>query len=168
MKRFMVLVVGLVFLFCTSAIAAEKAKPAAPAAPAAAEPAKAEVKAEKKEVKKEAKKKAKKEAEMSAAGKVMEISDTVLRIERTLKGKVETMEFYLEKPFLNIKVGEQIRVNYREKEGRNVLLRVAPAKKTAVQKTGKEAPKETKPVVTKKAPKNEEPKKEGVAAPAKK
>jgi hypothetical protein len=91
--------------------------------------------------------------EMSTAGKVMEISDTVLRIERTLKGKVETMEFYLEKPFLNIKVGEQIRVNYREKEGRNVLLRVAPAKKTAVQKTGKEAPKETKPVVTKEAPK---------------
>jgi len=127
MKRFLTITAALMLLAITLALAAEK--------PPAAPPLRPRV------------------PEMSAAGKVMEISDTVLRIERTLKGKVETMEFYLEKPFLNIKVGEQIRVNYREKEGRNVLLRVAPAKKTAVQKTGKEAPKETKPVVTKEAPK---------------
>ena len=127
MKRFLTITAALMLLVFTLAFAAEKPPAAAPLAPRV--------------------------PEMSAAGKVMEISDTVLRIERTLKGKVETMEFYLERPFLNIKVGEQIRVNYREKEGRNVLLRVAPAKKTAVQKTGKEAPKETKPVVTKEAPK---------------
>ena len=127
MKRFLTITAALMLLVLTLAFAAEKPPAAAPLLPRV--------------------------PEMSAAGKVMEISDTVLRIERTLKGKVETMEFYLEKPFLNIKVGEQIRVNYREKEGRNVLLRVAPAKKTAVQKTGTEAPKETKPVVTKEAPK---------------
>ena len=127
MKRFLTITAALMLLVFTLAFAAEKPPAAAPLPPRV--------------------------PEMSAAGKVMEISDTVLRIERTLKGKVETMEFYLEKPFLNIKVGEQIMVNYREKEGRNVLLRVAPAKKTAVQKTGKEAPKETKPVVTKEAPK---------------
>jgi len=127
MKRFLTITAALMLLVLTLAFAAEKPPAAAPLLPRV--------------------------PEMSAAGKVMEISDTVLRIERTLKGKVETMEFYLEKPFLNIKVGEQIRVNYREKEGRNVLLRVAPAKKTAVQKTGKEDPKETKPVVTKEAPK---------------
>jgi len=90
--------------------------------------------------------------EMSTAGKVVEISDTVLRIERTLKGKVETMDFSLEKPFPNIAVGDRIRVNYREQEGRNVLLRVAPAKKTAVQKSKKGVPKEAKPVTTKAAP----------------
>ena len=127
MKRLLIITAALVLLVFTLAFTAEKLPAAAPLPPRV--------------------------PEMSTAGKVMEISDTVLRIERTLKGKVETMEFYLEKPFLNIKVGEQIRVNYREKEGRNVLLRVAPAKKTAVQKNGKEAPKETKPVVTKEAPK---------------
>ena len=40
--------------------------------------------------------------EMSTAGKVLEISDTLLKIERTLKGNAETMEFVLEKPFPGI------------------------------------------------------------------
>ena len=43
--------------------------------------------------------------EMSTAGKVIEVSDTVLKIERTLKGEAEIMEFFLEKPFTNIAVG---------------------------------------------------------------
>ncbi len=135
MKRFMVLIIGLVFLFCTSVIAAEKAAtPATPATPAAkAEPAKTE----KKEVKK---------AEKKTDGKVVEISDKTLKIERTLKGKVETMEFSLEKPLANIKVGDQLKTSYIEKNGQNVLLRVAPAKKTAVQKSKKETPKTAKPV----------------------
>ena len=141
MKRFMVLVIGLVFLFCTSAIAAEtkKADVATPAAPAAkAEPAKAE--------KKEVKKVVKKKAEKKTDGKVVEISDKTLKIERTLKGKVETMEFFLEKPFANITVGDKLKVSYIEKNGQNVLLRVAPAQKTAVQKSKKETPKTAKPV----------------------
>jgi hypothetical protein len=142
----MVLVIGLVFLFCTSAIAAEtkKADVATPAAPAAkAEPAKAE----KKEVKKDVKKKVvKKKAEKKTDGKVVEISDKTLKIERTLKGKVETMEFSLEKPFANITVGDKLKVSYIEKNGQNVLLRVAPAQKTAVQKSKKETPKTAKPV----------------------
>jgi hypothetical protein len=131
MKRFIVLIIGLVFLFCTSAIAAEtkKADVAAPAATAAAEPAKAEKKAEKK-----------------TAGKVVAISDKTLKIERTLKGKVETMEFSLEKPFANITVGDQMKVNYIEKNGQNVLLQVAPAPKKVVQKSKKETPKTAKPV----------------------
>src|SRR4030042_4202254 len=133
MKRFMVLVVGLVFLFCTSAIAAEKKAPAAPATPATpavkAEPAKAEAK----EVKK-AKTAKKKAAEMSTAGKVLEESDKGLKMERTLKGKAETMEFSLEKSLTDIKVGDQIKVSYLEKDGRNILIKVAPAKKTAEKK----------------------------------
>ncbi len=77
---------------------------------------------------------------MSTAGKVLEVSDTILKIERTLKGKAEIMEFVLEKPFTNIAVGDQIKVSYLEKDGRNILIRVAPAKKTAVQKPKKERP----------------------------
>ena len=64
---------------------------------------------------------------MSTAGKVLEVSDTILKIERTLKGKAEIMEFILEKPFPNIAVGDQIKVSYLEKDGRNILIRVAPA-----------------------------------------
>ena len=84
--------------------------------------------------------------EMSAAGKVLEVSDTFLKIERTLNGKAEIMEFILEKPFSNIAVGDQIKVSYQEKR-QNVLIRVAPAQKTAVRKTTKkELPKGMKPV----------------------
>jgi hypothetical protein len=85
--------------------------------------------------------------EMSTAGKVLEVSAAVLKIERTLKGKVEIMEFILEKPFPNLAAGDQIKVSYLEKDGRNVLIRVAPAQKTAVRKAvKKELPKEMKPV----------------------
>ncbi len=90
--------------------------------------------------------------EMSTAGKVLEVSDKVLKIERTLKGKAETMEFSLEKSFTDIKVGDQIKVSYLEKDGRNILIRVAPAKKTAVQKSKKDATKPASPAETKAAP----------------
>ncbi len=82
--------------------------------------------------------------EMSTAGKVIEVSDTVLKIERILKGEAETMEFSLEKPFAGIAVGDQIKVSYREKGGRNILIRVAPAKMTAVQKPKKDGSKAEK------------------------
>jgi hypothetical protein len=90
--------------------------------------------------------------EMSTAGKVIAVTDTELRIERTMKGKVETMEFILENPFPVIAVGNQVKVSYREKEGRNILIRVAPAKKTAVEKSKKDAPKAVKPAEPKAAP----------------
>jgi hypothetical protein len=85
--------------------------------------------------------------EMSTAGTVLEISGTNLKIERTLKGKAEIMEFILEKPFPNVTAGDPVKVSYREKDGRNVLIRVAPAQKTAVKKAvKKELPKGMKPV----------------------
>jgi hypothetical protein len=89
--------------------------------------------------------------EMSTAGKVLEITDKSLKIERTLKGKAEIMEFSLEKSFADIKVGDQIKVSYLEKEGRNILIRVSPAKKTAVQKTKKDAAKTATPEGAKEA-----------------
>lgn len=88
---------------------------------------------------------------MSTAGKVLEISDTALKIERTLKEKVETMVFVLPKPFTGIAVGDQIKVSYQVKEGRNILLRAAPATMTAVSK-GKNAAKPADPSPGKAAP----------------
>jgi hypothetical protein len=91
--------------------------------------------------------------EMSTAGTVLEISGTSLKIERTLKGKAETMEFILEKPFPDVAAGDPVKVSYHEKDGRNVLIRVAPAQKTAVKKAvKKDLPKGIKPVVPSAAP----------------
>jgi hypothetical protein len=85
--------------------------------------------------------------EMNAAGKVLEATAAILKIERTLKGKVELMEFILEKPFPELRAGEQIKVSYRERDGVNILIRVAPASKTAVPKAvRKDLPKGMKPV----------------------
>jgi len=126
MKRFLTITAILMLLCFTLVFAAEK-KPAIPSPPPRV-------------------------PEMSTAGKVLEVSDTVLKIERTLKGEAETMEFFLEKPFTNIVVGNQIKVTYREKGGRNILIRVAPAKMTAVQKPKKDAPKAVKPAEPKAAP----------------
>jgi len=132
MKRFMVLVIGLVFLFTTSAIAADT-KAAASADPVK----KVEKKAAAKKADTKAKKTEKKAADMSTTGKVLEVSDKVLKIERTLKGKAETMEFSLEKSITGIKMGDQVKVSYLVKDGRNILIKVAPAKKTADKKAKK-------------------------------
>jgi len=122
MKRFWILPAVLLIIGFTLAFAAEKPQGAAPPPPRV--------------------------PEMSTAGVVLEISATVLKIERTLKGEAEIMEFAIEKTFPTISVGDQIKVSYRQKEGRNILTRVAPAKMTAVQKPKKGTPKEVKPPAT--------------------
>ena len=133
MKRFLVFFVAVSFLFCTSAFAVEK--PAA--APAKAEPA--------------ATAPAAKETKMTATGKVMEISDTMLKIERTVKGKVETMEFTLEKPCPCAKVcpkiaaGDKVKVSYVTRDDENVALKVTKVKKRAKKVMKEGAAKEEKP-----------------------
>jgi hypothetical protein len=125
MKHFLIIAAGSMLLVFTSAFAAEKT--VVPPSPSRV-------------------------PEMSTAGKVIEITATSMRIERTLKGEVEIMEFILEQPFTNIAVGDQIKVSYRARNGRNVLTRVAPAKVTAVQKPKKEASKAAKPAEPKAGP----------------
>lgn len=121
MKRFWTLAAILMFLCCNLLFAAEKPRSAPPRPPRI--------------------------PEMSAAGTVLEISGTNLKIERTLRGKTEIMEFILEKPFPDIVAGSPVKVSYLEKDGRNVLIRVAPARMTAVKKAvKKELPKGMKPV----------------------
>jgi hypothetical protein len=128
MKRFWIIATALLMVGFTLALAAEKPQAAPPISPPTRVP------------------------EMSTAGRVIEVSDTLLKIERTLKGEAETMEFVLEKPFPNLTVGNQIKVSYRAKEGRNILIRVAPAKMTAIQKPKKETPKSEKTPGSKAAP----------------
>ena len=66
-----------------------------------------------------------KAAKMHATGKIIEISDEAVKIERTVKGDVETMEFALEKPAKNIKVNDSVKIDYVEKEGKLIASRVA-------------------------------------------
>jgi hypothetical protein len=98
MKRLLVLFVALSFLFSGSVFAAEatKAKPAATT----------------------------KETTMNATGKVTDISDTMLKIERTVKGKAEIMEFALEKTYPKIAAGDKVKVNYITKDGKNVSTKL--------------------------------------------
>ncbi|MBN1615660.1 MAG: hypothetical protein JW950_14455 [Deltaproteobacteria bacterium] len=126
MNRLMVIVVGLVFLFTSAAIAADKpaaAPKAAPAkaataAPAAEKTAPAPVKV----------------AKMKATGVVTEVTDAVLKIDVKVKGKVEAKEFTLEKP-VKAKVGDKVTVIYAEKDGKMVAMKVAKAaKKVAMKK----------------------------------
>jgi hypothetical protein len=126
MKRFLVIAAALIGLAFTLALAAENPPPNPSLTPRV--------------------------PEMSTAGKVLEVSDKLLKIERTLKGKTETMDFSLDKPFTDIAVGDQIKVGYLEKDGRNILIRVAPAKKTAVQKPKKTVTKAASPTESKAAP----------------
>ncbi|MDA8124228.1 MAG: hypothetical protein M0009_03450 [Deltaproteobacteria bacterium] len=114
MKRFLMIAAVFLLLCLPMAFAAEKPPVSAPLPPSV--------------------------PEMSTAGRIVEISESLLKIERTLKGKTEIMEFTLEKPFSGLAVGDPIKASYREKDGRNILLRIAPAKMTAVQKKGKPEP----------------------------
>lgn len=63
-------------------------------------------------------------AKMRAAGVVIEISDTSLRIERKVKDKVEAMDFLLDKPLRMIKVGQKVKVSYTNREDKNVATKV--------------------------------------------
>jgi hypothetical protein len=85
---------------------------------------------------------------MRAAGIVIEITDTALKIERKVKDKVETMEFTLEKPLVKIKAGDKVRVSYITREDLNVATRVeADVPQTAIKKA-KNPEVKTAPAVT--------------------
>ena len=70
-------------------------------------------------------------AKMHARGKVIEISDKAIKIERTVKGNVETMEFTLDKPAANIVVSDSVRITYIERDDKLAVSRIAkvPLKK---------------------------------------
>jgi len=105
MKKALWYVVGTVFLLSTLAFAADKA-----ASPDKAGTVKTNIV---------------KVAKMHATGKVIEISDSSIKIERTVKGDVGTMEFALEKPVKNIIINDSVKIDYIEKDGKLIASRVA-------------------------------------------
>jgi len=87
-----------------------------------------------------------KEIKLNATGKVMEVSGTNLKIERTVKGKdggSEIMEFILEKPE-KVEIGDKVNVTYIKKEGQNVALRVAKMRAIKKSTTKAEKPPDAK------------------------
>jgi hypothetical protein len=110
MKRVLVLLLAAVFLFAGAAFAAEQPKAAKPA------PAKGA-------------------AKMTATGKILELSDTALKLERSAKGGTTTTDFSLEKPQPELKVGDKVTVSYVTKDGKNMATKVSKAQ--AAKKTTK-------------------------------
>jgi hypothetical protein len=93
--------------------------------------------------------KAPKETKVSITGVVKDISDTMISVERTVRGKTEIMEFALDKPVEKINVGDKVKVNYLKRDGKNVATRVTPVvvrkiiKKTSPLKETRPSPAET-------------------------
>jgi hypothetical protein len=106
MKKAFLYITGIAFLISAIAFAADK-----PASPAAAAD---QVKAIPVRI-----------AKMNATGKVVEISDKAIKIERTVKNNVETMQFVLDKPTENIAVNDAVKIAYVEKNGNLLATRVA-------------------------------------------
>jgi hypothetical protein len=126
MKKALLYVVGTVFLLSTLAFGADKA-----AYPSNAGPIKTNIV---------------KAAKMHATGKVIEISEEYVKIERTVKGDVETMEFALEKPVINIIINDSVKIDYMEKDDKLIASRVAKV----IFKKKEIKPTEAKPVSGKK------------------
>ena len=126
MKKALWTAVGLFFVLSTFAFAADKS-----ASPVKADLIKANIV---------------KAAKMHATGKVVEISDVSIKIERTVKGDIETMEFALEKPFAGIAANDYVKIEYTEKDGKLTATRVS---KVTLKKKDVKLP-ETKTVPGKK------------------
>jgi hypothetical protein len=105
MKKALWYVLGTVFLLSTVAFAVDK-----PASTIKADPVKTNIV---------------KAAKMHSTGKVTEISDESIKIERTVKGDAETMEFALEKPVKNIIISDSVKIDYMEKDGKLIASKVA-------------------------------------------
>jgi len=83
-----------------------------------------------------------KTAKMNARGKVVEISDTTIKIERSIKGNAEIMEFALENPARDVVVNDYVKIVYSVKDGKLTAFRVA--KPETVKKSGKSGVKQSK------------------------
>ncbi|MGA3207897.1 MAG: hypothetical protein ABSE05_08720 [Syntrophales bacterium] len=57
-------------------------------------------------------------------GVVKGLSDTTILVERAVKGKVELIEFVLDKPTEKIEVGDKVKVSFIKKEGKYIAANV--------------------------------------------
>ena len=99
MKRLMVLAAGIVFVFSAAVFAVDGPSQV----PAKTDPSKAGI-----------------------VKVVKDISDTMISVQRTVRGNTEIMEFALDKAVEKIKVGDKVKVNYLKKDGKNTATRVTP------------------------------------------
>ena len=67
-----------------------------------------------------------KRTKVTFKGVVKGLSDTTILVERAVKGKVELIEFVLDKSTEKIEVGDKVRVSYLKKEGKNIVTTVTP------------------------------------------
>jgi hypothetical protein len=82
-----------------------------------------------------------KTAKMNARGKVVEISDKAIKIERSIKGNLEIMEFALENPVPDIAVNDSVKIDYSVKDGKLTAARVV---RPAAKSSGKNGTKQSK------------------------
>jgi HD superfamily phosphohydrolase YqeK len=82
-----------------------------------------------------------KAAKMNATGKVIYISDESIKIERTVRGNVEAMQFALENPPENIAVNDTVKIAYTNQDGKLVANRVVKidSKKKEVKPVGEKS-----------------------------
>ncbi len=104
MKKALSLTIGIIFLFSLTAFAVDKAASTVKSTPAKTNIVKA--------------------AKMHATGKVTEITDALIKIERTVKGDIETMALALEKPSTGINVNDSVKIEYTEKDGQLTASKV--------------------------------------------
>jgi len=135
MKHLIVLVACFVFIFSACAFAADGTS----ISPAKAEPSKAVTS------------KPPKEPGVSITGVVKEISDTMIMVERTVKGNTETIKFVLDKPIEQINAGDKVMVSYIKRDDKHIATMVTPViakriiKKTSPLKEIKPLPAEAPP-----------------------
>jgi hypothetical protein len=115
MKRTLVYIVSVAFLLSALALAADKPSIATTKVDAA-------------------KTNVIKSAKMNARGKVIEISDSSIKIERTAKGNTETVEFVLDKPAENIAVDDYVKIAYIEVDGQLLASRIVKAAPKKIEK----------------------------------
>ena len=122
MKRALVYIVSVAFLLSALAFAADKSATDT----TKVDPAKTNVV---------------KSAKMHATGKVIDISDSSIKIERTLKGDIETMKFSLENPAENIAENDIVKIAYTNQDGKLVAHRVVKviSKKKEVKPAGEKS-----------------------------
>jgi hypothetical protein len=122
MKSALVYIVSVAFLLSTLAFAADKSATDT----TKVDPAKTNVV---------------KSAKMNARGKVIDISDSSIKIERTVRGNVEVMQFALENPTENVAVNDTVKIAYINEDGRLFATRVAKvdSKKKEVKPVGEKS-----------------------------